>query len=81
MIDEKQHQRIKAALTLRGITLSSIAKTLDVKPTTVTTVSKGYRRSRRIEHAIAEALGCTPAQIWPERYPICFVNPEEVPAA
>lgn len=69
MVDEKQHQRIRAALALRGITLSSIARDLDVRPTTVTIVSKGYRRSQRIEQAIANALGATPAQIWPRRYP------------
>ena len=68
MIDEKQHQRIRAALALRGITLSAIARDLDVRPTTVTIVSKGYRRSQRIEQAIADALGCAPAQLWPQRY-------------
>ena len=69
MIEEKRHQQIRAALALRGITLSAIARDLDVKPTTMTIVSKGYRRSRRIEQAIAAALGTSPAQIWPERYP------------
>jgi Ner family transcriptional regulator len=68
MIDEKRHQRIRAALALRGFTLSAIARDLDVKPTTMTIVSKGYRRSKRIEKAIADALASTPAQIWPERY-------------
>lgn len=79
MIDEKQHQRIKAALALKGITLSSIARQLDVKPTTITIVSKGYRRSRRIEHAIALALGCEPDQIWPDRYPALAQNMMEAP--
>ena len=69
MSDEEQHARIKAALALRGITLSSIAKDLRVKPTTVTIVSKGHRRSRRIEEALATAVGSTAAQIWPDRYP------------
>jgi Ner family transcriptional regulator len=69
MSDEEQHARIKAALALRGITLSSIAKELRVAPTTVTIVSKGHRRSRRIETALAQAVGATPEQIWPNRYP------------
>jgi Ner family transcriptional regulator len=68
MIDEKQHVKIKAALSLRGISLSAIARQLSVAPTTITIVSKGYRRSRRIELAIADALDCTPAQLWPDRY-------------
>lgn len=68
MVDEKQHERIKSALALRGITLSAIARELEVRPTTITIVSKGYRRSHRIELAIAAALGCTPAQLWPARY-------------
>jgi len=81
VIDEKQHQRIRAALALKGITLSAIARELDVKPTTITIVSKGYRRSRRIEQAIADALGCTPSQIWPNRYPNDGTSTMEVPAS
>lgn len=68
MIDDRQHARIKSALFLRGESLSSIARQLDVAPTTVSIVSRGFRRSRRIEQAIATALGCSPAQLWPERY-------------
>lgn len=69
MIDERQHKRIRAALALKGITLTSIARKLDVKPTTITIVSKGYRRSKRIEQAIADAIGTSPAALWPSRYP------------
>ncbi|MEZ5696247.1 MAG: helix-turn-helix domain-containing protein [Sphingomonadaceae bacterium] len=68
MIDDRQHARIKSALSLRGLSLSSIARDLDVAPTTVSIVSRGFRRSRRIEQAIATAVGCSPAQLWPERY-------------
>ncbi len=35
MIDEKQHDKIKAALSLRGITLTAIARQLSVAPTTI----------------------------------------------
>ncbi len=69
MIDDKQHARIKSALRLRQLTLSDIARSLDVDPGTVSIVSRSFRRSRRIEGAIAEALGLEPAQLWPERYP------------
>lgn len=68
MRDEKQHLRIKGALALRGATLSSIARDLGVTPSTVSIVSRGYRRSRRIEYAIAEALNCTVNELWPQRY-------------
>jgi len=68
MIDDRQHARIKGALALRGLTLSSIARDLGVAPGTVSIVSRGFRRSRRIESAIAMALGCSPAELWPERY-------------
>ncbi len=66
MIAERQHQRIKGALKLRGSSLSAVARSLDVAPTTVTI--KGIRRSRRIEAAIASALGMTPDALWPDRY-------------
>lgn len=68
MVDEKQHSRIKAALSLRGRSLSDVARDLEVAPTTVSIVSRGFRRSRRIEAAIAGELGMRPAQIWPDRY-------------
>lgn len=81
MIDEKQHQRIKAALALKGITLSAIARDLNVRPTTITIVWKGYRRSQRIEQAIAVALDCSPRQLWPSRYPDPLLPAKEVSAA
>lgn len=68
VIDDIRHSRIKSALRLRNRSLSDIARTLDVDPGTVSIVSRGFRRSRRIESAIAEALGQQPAELWPDRY-------------
>ena len=68
MIDDKRHANIKAALALRGRCLSDIARELEVAPTTISIVSRGFRRSRRIEAAIADELGLSAAQIWPDRY-------------
>ena len=68
LLDDKRHGRIKGALVLRGASLSSIARDLSVAPTTVSIVSRGFRRSRRIEQAIAKALDCDPSDLWPERY-------------
>ena len=53
-------------LRLVGSSLSQVARDLGVRPTTVTSVSQGLRRSRRIEGRIAEVLTTAPAQLWPE---------------
>lgn len=68
MIDDKRHARIKSALGLKRISLSDIARSLAVTPSTVSIVSRGFRRSRRVEQAIADALGQRPEEIWPDRY-------------
>lgn len=68
MIDDKRHARIKSALSLKRISLSDIARSLAVTPSTVSIVSRGFRRSRRVEQAIADALGQRPEEIWPDRY-------------
>lgn len=67
MDHEKWHEHIKWELGIRGTSLSQIARELTVSPSTVTRVSKGQVRSRRIEEAIASAALCTPEQLWPNR--------------
>ncbi len=64
----RQHEQIKRQLRQHGSSLAEIARELSVARTTVTSVSQGYRRSRRIEAAIAAKLGRTPQQLWPDRY-------------
>lgn len=68
VIDDKKHAQIKSALGLKRISLSDIARSLDVTPSTVSIVSRGFRRSRRVERAIADALGQAPEDLWPDRY-------------
>lgn len=63
MIDDKRHARIKSALSLKRISLSDIARSLAVTPSTVSIVSRGFRRSRRVEQAIADALGQRPEEM------------------
>lgn len=63
------HERIKMRLRLAGSSLADVARELGVAGTTVTSVSQGYRRSRRIEAAIAAKLGMKPGDLWPGRYP------------
>jgi lambda repressor-like predicted transcriptional regulator len=62
----KRHERVKMKLRLVGSSLSAIARELGVAPTSVTAVSRGRRRSDRIEWAIAHKLNSTPAQLWPQ---------------
>lgn len=65
----EQHERIKMRLRLAGSSLADVARELCVAPTTVTSVSQGFRRSRRIEAAIAGKLGEAPESLWQDRYP------------
>jgi len=66
--DNRNHQWIKLALRKRGSSLALIAKQQGVSLSTVCMVSRGSGRSRRVEAAIADAIGFPPAQIWPDRY-------------
>ncbi len=54
-------------LRLAGSSLANIAQEMGVAATTVTHVSQGRCRSRRIERAIASKLGTTPEALWPDR--------------
>lgn len=68
-VDLKQHEYRKARLRVAGTSLSEIARQLSLSHTSVTVVSQGYRRSARIEAAIAAALGEKPSTTFPDRYP------------
>ena len=70
----EQHEEIKMRLRIAGSSLAQIARDLDVAATTVTSVSQGYRRSRRIENAIAAKLGMLPEALWRDRYPVSPTN-------
>lgn len=62
------HERRKMELRLRGSSMRKVAAIVGVQPGSVTAVSQGRRRSRRIEEALAVALGTTPEQLFPDRY-------------
>ncbi|MBN8736345.1 MAG: helix-turn-helix domain-containing protein [Xanthomonadales bacterium] len=68
--NQKRHEQIKMRLRLMGSSLSDVARELGVAATTVTSVSQGARRSRRIEALIAVKLKTTPARLWPDRYAV-----------
>ncbi|WP_420709766.1 helix-turn-helix domain-containing protein [Brevundimonas sp. SL130] len=78
MVDDKRHAKIKNALNLKGMSLSDIARSLDVSPSSVSIVSRGFRRSKRIEQAIADALGQAPQTVWPDRYRLVVGGQQEV---
>ncbi len=66
--DLRQHEWSKYLLRLAGSSMAEISLELGLKQNTVSTVSKGYGRSRRIQSAIAAKLGKAPEKIWPDRY-------------
>ncbi|WP_255356693.1 helix-turn-helix domain-containing protein [Thioclava sp. SK-1] len=55
-------------LRLRGKSIASVARELEVLRSTVTLVSQGLRRSLKIEKALADAVEKTPAELFPDRY-------------
>ncbi|MEO9827730.1 MAG: helix-turn-helix domain-containing protein [Paracoccaceae bacterium] len=54
-------------LRQRKLSLAHLARDLGIRAGSVTAVSQGYRRSRRVERAIAEALDTTAEELFPDR--------------
>lgn len=67
-VDLQRHDLVKFQFRTKGSSLAAVAKDVGVLQSSDTVVSQGYRRSRRIEAAIAGALGTTPCEFYPERY-------------
>jgi len=65
--DLEHHELLKFRLRQRRLSLAQISRQLGVTAGSVTAVSQGYRRSRRIERALADALGTSPAELFPDR--------------
>lgn len=59
------NRKVKALMVLNGIKGVDIARKLKVSPVTVYIVISGRGKSRRIQRAIAEALGTTVEELWP----------------
>lgn len=59
----------KAALVLRGIVMSDIARALDVAAAHVSLVVSGDRRSPRVEQAVADAIGLPIEDLFPPPEP------------
>jgi Ner family transcriptional regulator len=68
MDGEYCHEMIRARLRLAGTSFSDIARELNITPASVSLVSQGRRRSKKVAWVIAVKLGTTPNQIWPTFY-------------
>jgi lambda repressor-like predicted transcriptional regulator len=55
---------IKILMMRKGVTQASIAKQLHIKPVTVCLVIKRVATSRRVQMAIARALGMSFEELW-----------------
>ncbi|MDX2270357.1 MAG: helix-turn-helix domain-containing protein [Cyanobacteriota bacterium] len=62
-------EEIKAQLRLKGSSLAGVSRELGVTKQTVNAVLAGKGRSKRIETAIAQKLGLSVEEVWPDRYP------------
>lgn len=63
-------QNRKDELSERGVTLTKIAEQVGVSPVTVRQVVNGLARSRRIEKAVARAIGRAVSDVFPPPRPI-----------
>ncbi|MGB1264734.1 MAG: helix-turn-helix domain-containing protein [Nereida ignava] len=67
-VDLEKHELLKARLRIAGSSLSAVARELSVSHSSVTVVSQGYRKSLRIQAALAAKIKKNASDIWPERY-------------
>lgn len=63
-----KYTHIKIAMIRNAVKQRDIANELGVSEALVSRVIKGEATSRRVARSIAEKLGTTPENIWPDRY-------------
>lgn len=63
--DIKNIRRIKARMVVRGVTTVDIAREAGVSRTWVSLVLHGHKRSKKVERAIAQAVGKPVEELWP----------------
>lgn len=68
MVNPK-HEWLKMQLRLKSQSIASVARELGVLPSTVTLVSQRKTRSRRIETALAVAIGAERTDLFPDCKP------------
>lgn len=59
------NRHIKAMLVEKGITQAQIANKLKLKRSTISVVLGGHGKSKRVQRAIARALGKRVVDLWP----------------
>ena len=74
---KNRHAEIRSKLAQKGSSLSVIVHKLKVSKAALTLVSMGKSRSSRIEQAIAEGIGMTPQDLFPEYYQPAWPQKEE----
>ncbi|UJB63602.1 helix-turn-helix domain-containing protein [Acidovorax sp. YS12] len=57
-------EEIKAALRIKGITLTALAQELGLSRSMVTHVIHGHARSERVEQRVAQAIGKPATALW-----------------
>jgi transcriptional regulator with XRE-family HTH domain len=60
------NNKVKAMMVIKGIKQVDICRRLDVRPSTVSLIVSGKKKSARIRAAIAKALGVPVADLWPK---------------
>ncbi len=63
-------EEIKAALRIKGVTLTALAQEMGLSRSMVTQVIYGYARSKRVEERIAQILGKSINAIWTMPKPV-----------
>ncbi len=61
------HERMKAELRIRGTSLAQLARELGVTDSALTLVGKRISRSKKIEQALADALGDRREVLFPDK--------------
>ena len=60
-------KKIKGLLMMKGITVTDIAKTMDVSLTYVSLVINGKKNSQKVQKFIAKFLGLTYSELWEKK--------------
>lgn len=59
---------IKTFFKIKRTSFSAIAREEDLSPATIAGVARSGIKSKRIERLIADVIGLTPNELWPENY-------------
>jgi len=63
----EKSRKIKGLLMMKGITVTSIAKSMEVSLTFVSLVLNEKKKSKRIQEHIAGLLGLTYSELWEQK--------------